>query len=386
MTCRARSSDNPERQRIPARQVSLFILVGIAGILAIGFSPLVLTELHEEGRLPLSYIGYGFTLELLGVGVGTTLCRSIYGRRVVPGKVIATLLALAAINLLSTLASDALVLAARLLAGVIGGVLVGLVIDVIVKSGNPTRVAAWFLTSHTAAQLLMALAVAEILAPRFGSAAGFAAIAVSALVAILPALRAEPLVLGGAVGQAGDGGYRQIRWAALGCVMAVMASLVCVVTYSEIHLLSLDAPSEIAQLAIPIVLIGQILGGSVALVVSNRPRTGSVIPGMLVTIVLIETALLAADRAGIVLVLYAAIGFCWMFLGPLFVGWLLRLDPSRRSAELFAAAQLLGIALGPLAGGAALGALRSTVAFSVAACAAGLVLYLVTGRGARALN
>ncbi len=128
--------------RVRNSQVVPYLIVGITGILAIGFSPLILTELYEEGRLPVSHIGYGLTLELLGVGLGTTLCRIVFGRRASPVRIAIALVALAGMNLASVFASDAVQVGVRFVAGLIGGVLVRLAINVIVNSDRPTRVSA----------------------------------------------------------------------------------------------------------------------------------------------------------------------------------------------------------------------------------------------------
>lgn len=321
-------------QNLPNQQVRLYLWIGIAGILAVGFAPLFLTDLYNEGRVPLSFIGFGFSLELLGVGLGTVVCSRVLGEQAGARRVAATLIALAVVNAASIFADELLQLLVRFVAGLIS--------------------------------------------PRFGSNGSFVVIALFALGALPFTLHLRPVALSQSAEQDADFAPLQWHhWTALLVIGLVMASLSSVVSYSEVHLAALELPQELVDLAIPIVLIGQILGGCVAMVLSGRVSHSWLIPIMILGICASMIALGITTKAPQLLLLYAAVGFGWMFLGPFFVGWLLALDPTYSVARLFAAAQLLGIAVGPLAVGAVDGSVKLTTSLAGAATLAAIVFFFL---------
>ena len=367
-------------QSLSTKQVILYLITGIAGILAVGFLPLLFTELYEEGRLPITFIGYAFTVELLGVGLGTTLCRRVYGNDLNVSKMALTLLLLAAINVLSIYASDTVHLLVRLFAGITGGLIVGWTIKVILRSQRPTQVAAWYMTTQTIMQFIVAVIIAEALIPEYGSTGGFIAIGIFVAITLIvvPFMTKLDLDLEPKGSDASQPG--QILWMGLASIFFMMASLVCIVTYSEIHVISLNIPEELARNTFPIIIGGQVVGGTLALMLANTLSYRLVIPVSVAATIAVLLGLLSSTDAGIVLPLYAGVGFLWMFLSPFFVGWLVDVDPTRRTAELYAAAQLAGIACGPLVAGVVGGNLSHAVSFSVAAATGAIVLYSLTSR------
>tara|TARA_R110000751_G_scaffold274082_1_gene374947 strand:- start:1304 stop:2452 length:1149 start_codon:yes stop_codon:yes gene_type:complete len=365
-------------QTIPNQQVRLYVLIGIIGILSVGFAPLFLTDLYNEGRLPLSFVGFGFSVELLGVGIGTVICRHVLGAQTSAGRVAATLVALAAANGASVWADDLLQLLVRFIAGLIGGVLVGATIGAIVRSAAPTRMSAIYLTSQTAVQFAVALLLTSVISPRFGSSGSFVAIALLAILSLPLSFRLRPIALTQSSEQNSEPTTLMWHhWTALLVIVLVMASLSSVVSYAEIHLAALNLPRDLVDLAIPIVLIGQILGGCVALVLSGRLSHQWLIPVMILAVCAVMIALGSATQAPSLLALYSAVGFGWMFLGPFFVGWLLALDPTYSAARLFAAAQLLGIAVGPLVVGAVEGSAELTTRLAVGATLLAIALFFI---------
>jgi predicted MFS family arabinose efflux permease len=365
-------------QNLSNQQVRLYLWIGIAGILAVGFAPLFLTDLYNEGRVPLSFIGFGFSLELLGVGLGTVVCSRVLGEQASARRVAATLIALAVVNAASIFADELLQLLVRFVAGLIGGVLVGATISAIVRSAAPTRNSAIYLTGQTVVQFGIALLLTGLISPRFGSNGSFVVIALFALGALPFTLHLRPVALSQSAEQDADFAPLQWHhWTALLVIGLVMASLSSVVSYSEVHLAALELPQELVDLAIPIVLIGQILGGCVAMVLSGRVSHSWLIPIMILGICASMIALGITTKAPQLLLLYAAVGFGWMFLGPFFVGWLLALDPTYSVARLFAAAQLLGIAVGPLAVGAVDGSVKLTTSLAGAATLAAIVFFFL---------
>ena len=98
---------------------------------------------------------------------------------------------------------------------------------------------------------------------------------------------------------------------------------------------------------------------------------------MILAVCAVMIALGSATQAPSLLALYSAVGFGWMFLGPFFVGWLLALDPTYSAARLFAAAQLLGIAVGPLVVGAVEGSADLTTRLAVGATLLAIALFFI---------
>ncbi len=125
------------------------------------------------------------------------------------------------------------------------------------------------MTTHTAAQLIVALLITEMLAPSFGSTGGLGAIVICVLAILLIVPFLVPLGLVAESPATMDNDSSSKNWTALFAVSLAMAGIVCIVTYSEIQVASLGIPDNLAQLTIPIVLVCQIIGGVAALIFSN---------------------------------------------------------------------------------------------------------------------
>ncbi len=92
----------------------------------------------------------------------------------------------------------------------------------------------------------------------------------------------------------------------------------------------------------------QILAGPLAIVLAGRLTAWQVV---VATAAIELAALLATVVSGAVLVWVPALivfAFCWLFVTPFYISFLISADPTRRSALFVSTAQLIGVSVGPL--------------------------------------
>jgi len=322
--------------------------VGVNSLLVLGVIPVLLGSLVDEHRITDADIGLVVMAEVLTMGVATALAGALLKpmRLKWIGAVFA--LVLAGVDLASAGASGLGVFALRALAGALEGVLLWITVAMIARTATPERWAGVFFTGQTAAQLLLALALAVWIMPAWGATGGFISIAVCALAGLPASLigpsRLADLNPGEAI--AGPPPFR--GWIALIGTFIFVAGGGAVAVYLQplAHQAGLDA--GVARTALWVSLAAQVAGSAAATAMAGRIRWfhvfivvtaaslgvwwlfGQTIPGWL---------FVGANAVG---------GLTALFLSPFLVPMTIEADPSRRAAVQSGAAQLLGGAMGPL--------------------------------------
>jgi hypothetical protein len=256
---------------------------------------------------------------------------------------------LAAVDYATARSSGSGVFLMRGLAGVIEGVLLWITVAMISRTTTPERWAGVFFVAQTLTQLLLAIALAVWIMPRWGANGGFVAIAVCAFVALPAALigpsRLADLNPGEAI--AGPPPFR--GWIALVGTLIFVAGGGAVAAYLQplAHQAGLDA--GVARTALWVTLAAQVAGSGAATVMAGRIRWFTV---FLITTATSLVAWWLIGRhlpAWLFIAANATAGLTALFLAPFLVPMTIGADPSRRAAVQSGAAQLLGGALGPFA-------------------------------------
>lgn len=321
--------------------------VGVNGLLVLGVLPVLLGALAEAHRLSAAGIGQAATIELLAMGLttgaGGMLLKPV--RLKLFGVILA--LALAAVDLACMGAGGALFMALRAVAGVIEGVMLWITVGMIARTVTPERWAGVFFTAQTLAQLLMAIAFALWIIPRFGVAGGFAALAAVSVLAVLPSL-ATPSAFAHLPTPEGESGVPPLRgWIALIGTFVYVSAAGAVGVYLQPLAQEAGLNADVARTALWVSLAAQVAGGLTATAMAGRI-------GWL-TVFLITTAgylvawwLFAQSiPAWMFIGANALAGLVGLFLGPFLVPMTIEADPSRRAAVQSGGAQVLGGALGP---------------------------------------
>jgi hypothetical protein len=329
-------------------EASALIAVGCNSLMVLGVLPILLGALADAHRLSNAQIGLSAMAEILTMGVATGLMGLI--RR--PGRLRwiggGASLALAAANLICTHLSGGGLIAARCGAGAAEGILLWITIGMIVRTATPERWAGVFFTAQTAAQLVLAIALAVWVFPRIGANGGFLALSAVALAGVVPAL-AIPRGFGPMTRKPGEGGAPPPRgWIALLGTLIFVAGGGAVGVYLEPLAHEAGLSAGVAGAALWTSLAGQVCGGALATFLAGRVGyftiflVGSVLSlGIWALLGLhIPAWLFVADNI--------ASGVVSLLIAPFIAPMTIEADPTRRAALQTGAAQLLGGALGPL--------------------------------------
>ncbi len=329
-------------------QMALGLTVGSVALLMLGLQPLLLGALVEQGRLTIDQLGLAATAELLGLGVTTGLLASLLPPVRVRAINAGACLALALANGMSVLTSGYGFVASRALAGIAAGVLVWIAVTMITRARAPDRIAGIFLTVQTLAQAALAALLPLTAMARWGADGGLAALGVLALASMPASFLLQDRFSTLPKPDEAKAGLPWRGIAGLASVFLYMAGIVGLWVFVERLAAAAGTSAQVAGIAVAAALAAQVTGSSSATFLS------AVLPTMPIL------ALCAVGNIAVVALLGAPIGpvgyligvvvfgFLWLFAMPFQTRMLIRLDPTRRSAMLLSAAQLLGSAAGPL--------------------------------------
>jgi len=322
--------------------------VGVNSLLVLGVIPVLLGALVDEHRLTDPDIGLVVMIEVLSMGVATALAGALARPRRLKTIGAVLTIALAAIDFATAQTSGSGVFAMRGVAGAIEGLMLWITVAMIARTATPERWAGVFFVAQTLAQLLLALALAVWIMPKWGADGGFIAIAVCAVAALPAALigpsRLADLNPGEAV--AGPPPFR--GWIALIGTLIYVSGGGAVGAYLQpiAHEAGLDA--GVARTALWVSLAAQVAGSAAATAMAGRIRWFTVFLIATTTSLVVWWLFALRMPAWLFVTANASVGLAGLFLAPFLVPMTIEADPSRRAAVQSGAAQLVGGALGPL--------------------------------------
>jgi len=322
--------------------------VGVTSLLALGVLPVLLGSLVDEHRMSAPDIGLAAMLELLTMGVVTGLAGMVLKPQRL--RLIATLatLALVASDLAILWASGPSILVLRAAAGAAEGLLLWITVGMIARTVTPERWAGVFFTNQVLAQLVLAVALAAWVMPRFGANGGFAALAAASLIGIAPALVC-PRGFAPLPTAPGEGGAPPLRgWIALGAILVYMAANGAVSVYLQPLAHQAGLTADVARTALWTSLVAQVAGAAAATALAGRARYFTVFTLSTVVFLGVWYVFGRHSSAWLFIAANALAGLFFLFLAPFIVPMMIDADPSRRAALQSGAAQLMGGALGPL--------------------------------------
>lgn len=333
-------------------RIATALAMGTTGVLMVGVQPILLGALVDAGQISLEGVGLVAMAEIITLGLGVLLGDALLSIARLRAWAFLAALAVAGLDGLSVWAqSDAAMMGLRASAGLAEGVLVWGATGVVVRTAAPSRWAGVFFVVQTLAQALLGAVLAHAVIPRWGWQGGFVVlggvVALSALLA--PGLPAglQPLVKA-SIDETAER-VRLTLWP-LVVVFLQMAALGAYWAYMEPlgKVAGLDA--QAAQSLIAAVLVAQVIGGSLATLVTHR---WSVQPTLLACSALLAMSIgsiagLAGQSASGFLLASLLFGAVWLFMLPFHIQLAMRADSTGRMAAQVPAAQLLGSAFGPL--------------------------------------
>ncbi|MDR7295400.1 putative MFS family arabinose efflux permease [Pelomonas aquatica] len=375
------------KTEISVAEMVTALLAGSAALLVLGLQPILLGELVEARQVTLEGVGLVAMAEIVALGIGVLLgdlARPLKHLRTVTAM--ATLCALALDALTPRVSGDLGFALVRAAAGLAEGLLVWATTAVIVRCANPARLAGVFFVVQTAVQALTGLALARWVIPTLGWQGAFQVVAALMLLPLLLA-RAMPRGLQPLAAPA-QTGFRWSRQTGLPLltVFLQMATLGSLWAYLEPLGKGAGFEAKDIQTLIAAALGMQIVGGCAGSALVRRLHAW---PTLLAGSALLAAIALAVSRTPSggtwqFAALCAAFAFVWLFIAPYQMGLAFDADGSGRVASLVPAAQLFGIAFGPLVASFVVeGENAAAVPMVSAAFAAAAALALLASASAR---
>lgn len=337
--------------RVDFSTLATALSVGSIALLVIGLQPILLGELLDAHQVSLEGLGLVAMAEIICLGLGVLLGDLVLSLRYLRSATSLAALAAAGLDVATLQAHGDLGFAVyRGAAGLAEGILVWSTTAVIVRSSNPDRVAGIFFVTQTAAQAIAGLLLAHVILPARGWHGAFELLAGLLL---LPVILAPKLP--GTLRSLASLTSRDFEWTVANAVpLAVVFLQLCTLgaLWAYVEPLGKDtgfsAPD--VQTLIAICLGVQILGGSVGSALVRVLRTGATL--LAGSVMLSAVALLVTLGKGTGTEIFAALccvfAFLWLFITPFQMRFAFDADPTGRVASLIPAAQIFGIACGPL--------------------------------------
>lgn len=330
-----------------AKEAASTIGLGVVSLFVAGVLPALLGAFEDEHRLSASALGLAATYEALTMGAATAIAAMVLPPRHLRLIGVGASLALALLDLAGLGGHEAIILVSRALAGIPEGLLLWITVGMIVRSETPERWAGVFFTATTAAQLLLALAFAFFVIPRFGGDGGLVTLALCTLVGVAASFwcpkRYAPLP----GSEAAAGAPPPRGWLALVATFIFMAAPGAVGVYLQPLAHEAGLSADVARTALWVSLAAQIAGASTATALAGRLRYFGAFIITSAVMLVVWTIFGLHVPAWVFILANSAAGFVFVFVSPFLVPMTIEADPSRRAASQSAGAQLLAAAFGP---------------------------------------
>ena len=325
------------------------LAVGCVALLVLGLQPALLGALIEQRHISLQGVGLVAMGEIFALGIGTILAEKwLPLHRVRTVAVVASVLLIAIDLLTLTAHGDALCMAWRVAAGLVEACLFWIATMIIVRAPQPDRLAGVFLTAQTCVQAAAALVLAKVSIAWLGWGEPFVLLAALCLLPLLVAAR-----LPARLGEHTEAIHPSVvSWTGFFSLLVPflhMSAIGALWAYLEPVVNAAGVGISIDVLA-SLVLLMQIVGGSVASVSVRRGKTSRALIVSALAFVVVGIAMYRQPGHGawVFAVLCAVFGFLWLFQMPFHIRLAFDIDPRGRIAMLVPPAQLVGTGFGPL--------------------------------------
>ncbi|WP_095086070.1 MFS transporter [Mesorhizobium sophorae] len=332
------------------RQLASALWIGSVGLLILGLQPVLLGALFTEGHVSGDELALVATAEMIAIAIGSAIVAMLLSAHNMRWKSAALLLLLALANVWTAYAAGAnMLIAVRALAGLAEGGLVAVATELIARSRRAERIGGYFVTMQTLAQCALALLLALYVIPAAGSAGGFIVLAIVCVASLAVAFTVPT-------------DYADLpKEENLANVLTVpsMTALLSVFCYFMFFgavwafLEPLGAQYGIDGRTVGLIvsasLAVQVLGAMTATVFEARIDYRLAIAS--IGAVAFVSSLVLASGPDLITFWVAALimGFILLFIVPYQIRLAITADETRTAVLLVPAAQLFGLAIGPVA-------------------------------------
>ncbi|AZO58283.1 MAG: MFS transporter [Mesorhizobium sp.] len=331
-------------------QLAAALWIGSVGLLILGLQPVLLGALYSEGHVTGDELALVATAEMIAIAIGSAIVAMLLPARNMRWKSAALLVLLALANFWTAYAmsSNALI-GARTLAGLAEGGLVAVATELIARSRRAERIGGYFVTLQTLAQCALALLLALYAVPAAGAAGGFVALGVVCLLSLVVAW----IVPDDYVDLPKDEHFANVLTVP---AITALLSIFCyfmffgaVWAFLEPLGAEFGIDGRTVGLMVSTSLAAQVMGAMTATVFEARIdyRFAITVIGAIATI----SSVLLASGPGLSVFWSVALvmGFILLFIVPYQIRLAITADETRNAVLLVPAAQLFGLAIGPVA-------------------------------------
>ncbi|MER9584827.1 MFS transporter [Mesorhizobium sp. M0276] len=331
-------------------QLSSALWVGSVGLLILGLQPVLLGALYTEGHVSGDELALVATAEMIAIAVGSAVVAMLLSAHKMRWKSAVLLLLLALANVWTAYAATAnTLIATRALAGLAEGGLVAVATELIARSRRAERIGGYFVTMQTLAQCATALLLALYVIPAAGSAGGFIVLAVVCVVSLAVAFT----VPGDYADLPKDENLANVLTApsltALLSVFCYFMFFGAVWAFLEPLGAQYGIDGRTVGLIVSASLAAQVLGAMTATVFEARIDYRLAVAT--IGVVALVSSLVLASGPDLTTFWVAALvmGFILLFIVPYQIRLAITADETRTAVLLVPAAQLFGLAIGPIA-------------------------------------
>lgn len=331
-------------------QLASALWIGSVGLLILGLQPVLLGALYTEGHVTGDELALVATAEMIAIGIGSAIVAMLLPARNMRWKSAALLVLLALANFWTAYAGtpNALI-GARTLAGLAEGGLVAVATELIARSRRAERIGGYFVTLQTLAQCALALILALYAVPRAGSAGGFIALGIVCLLSLIVAWTVPD-------------DYADLpkveQFANMATVPAITAllSIFCyfmffgaVWAFLEPIGAQFGIDGRTAGLMVSASLAAQVIGAMTATLFEARIDYRFAITAIGVIAAICSVLLASGPGVSVFWAVALVMGFILLFIVPYQIRLAINADETRTAVLLVPAAQLFGLAIGPIA-------------------------------------
>ncbi|RUV84383.1 MFS transporter [Mesorhizobium sp. M1A.F.Ca.IN.022.07.1.1] len=331
-------------------QLAAALWIGSVGLLILGLQPVLLGALYSEGHVTGDELALVATAEMIAIAIGSAIVAMLLPARNMRWKSAALLVLLALANFWTAYAmsSNALI-GARTLAGLAEGGLVAVATELIARSRRAERIGGYFVTLQTLAQCALALLLALYAVPAAGAAGGFVALGVVCLLSLVVAW----IVPDDYADLPKDEHFANVLTVP---AITALLSIFCYFMFFNAVWAFLEPlgaefgiDGRTVGLMVSASLAAQVMGAMTATVFEARIdyRFAITVIGAIATI----SSVLLASGPGLSVFWSVALvmGFILLFIVPYQIRLAIAADETRNAVLLVPAAQLFGLAIGPVA-------------------------------------
>ncbi|MDX8482574.1 MFS transporter [Mesorhizobium sp. VK24D] len=331
-------------------QLASALWIGSVGLLILGLQPVLLGALYTEGHVTGDELALVATAEMIAIAIGSAIVAMLLPARNMRWKSAVLLILLALANFwTASAASPNALIGARTLAGLAEGGLVAVATELIARSRRAERIGGYFVTLQTLAQCALALLLALYAVPAAGSAGGFIALGLVCLLSLVVAW----IVPDDYADLPKDEHFANVLTVP---AITALLSIFCyfmffgaVWAFLEPLGAEFGIDGRTVGLMVSASLAAQVVGAMTATVFEARIDYRFAITGIGAVAAISSVLLASGPGLSIFWAMALVMGFILLFIVPYQIRLAITADETRTAVLLVPAAQLFGLAIGPIA-------------------------------------